>query len=381
MTNYKKIISELLNQSSFYHNKRKSVLNLLGNKKIILYGAGDGLITFSVFILNRYKIKVEAILDKKFKKNQFFRGLPSYSPKNFKPTAAQKKNTVVVITIGKKKYHQEIFTQLRKLGFKNIILATGIYEYHLLHPSKELNKQGNKYYLKNKKQIINALQLFNDELSCKVYTKVLQTHLFKTPISIPNSPLTNQYFPKDIKLKKGYKNFISCGAYNGDTVRQLYKKVGKVKSIACFEPEPENFSLLTKYLRANKKKLADSVIAFPCAVYSHETKLKFSNDYKINSMIDDHGKTVIQGVALDNVIPTFKPTFITMDVEGAEPAALKGAQGLIKENKPNLAICVYHAPNHLWEIPLYLDSLKLGYKFYFRNYTSFISETVLYAVV
>jgi hypothetical protein len=96
-------------------------------------------------------------------------------------------------------------------------------------------------------------------------------------------------------------------------------------------------------------------------------------------MISDKGDSFIQCIAMDHVIAGFKPTFISMDVEGAELEALKGAEMLIRENKPDLAICVYHASNHVWDIPLYLDGLRLGYKFYLRNYTSFIGETVLYA--
>jgi hypothetical protein len=68
-----------------------------------------------------------------------------------------------------------------------------------------------------------------------------------------------------------------------------------------------------------------------------------------------------------------------MDIEGAEPEALKGAEGIIRSSRPDLAICVYHAPNHLWEIAQYLNGLELGYRFYLRNYTTFSAETVLYA--
>ncbi len=70
-----------------------------------------------------------------------------------------------------------------------------------------------------------------------------------------------------------------------------------------------------------------------------------------------------------------------MDIEGAELEALKGTETLIKKNKPDLAISVYHAPNHIWEIPLYIESLKQGYEFYLRNYTSFTHDTVLYATI
>jgi hypothetical protein len=68
-----------------------------------------------------------------------------------------------------------------------------------------------------------------------------------------------------------------------------------------------------------------------------------------------------------------------MDIEGAELEALRGAKDTIMQYKPDLAICVYHTPNHIWEIPLFLDSLKCGYNFFFRNHTGFVVETILYA--
>ena len=68
-----------------------------------------------------------------------------------------------------------------------------------------------------------------------------------------------------------------------------------------------------------------------------------------------------------------------MDIEGAELEALKGEEKTIQANRPDLGICVYHSPSHLWEIPLYLHGLGVGYRLYLRNYTSFTGETVLYA--
>ena len=53
-----------------------------------------------------------------------------------------------------------------------------------------------------------------------------------------------------------------------------------------------------------------------------------------------------------------------MDIEGSEMKALKGAEKLIRERKPNLAICVYHKPNDIVDIPLYLKSLVPEYKIY-----------------
>ena len=48
-------------------------------------------------------------------------------------------------------------------------------------------------------------------------------------------------------------------------------------------------------------------------------------------------------------------------------------------DKPRLAICIYHKPEDIIELPLYLLKLVPEYKFYIRHYCSNMWETVLYA--
>ncbi len=69
-----------------------------------------------------------------------------------------------------------------------------------------------------------------------------------------------------------------------------------------------------------------------------------------------------------------------MDVEGAEVEALVGAKNLICNNKPDLAICLYHKISHLWEIVLLVHSWNLGYNFYLRQH-DYTMELVMYAIV
>lgn len=72
--------------------------------------------------------------------------------------------------------------------------------------------------------------------------------------------------------------------------------------------------------------------------------------------------------------------FIKLDIEGAERAALAGAAGTLRRFRPRLAVSLYHKPTDLFEIPLQLRDLDLGYRFYLDHYTIFHEETVLYAI-
>ncbi len=185
MCNYKETISELFKLTSFPYNPANCVRDLLGNKKIILYGGGDGCITFLVFVLRKYELKAYTVLDHKFKSGDSYYGIPAFSPLEYKPTDEEKGNAIVVVTVGKKEYYEEIFNCLRSLGFKNIILASEIYEYHLHHAPVELEKKGFNYYLDNREQIIACFDLFSDDLSQGIFTCFIQTHMQRKPIQIP----------------------------------------------------------------------------------------------------------------------------------------------------------------------------------------------------
>ena len=59
---------------------------------------------------------------------------------------------------------------------------------------------------------------------------------------------------------------------------------------------------------------------------------------------------------------------------------LKGAENIIKQRRPKLAICVYHKREDLYEIMNYLRHIVPTYRFYLRNYEESSREVVLYAL-
>ena len=69
-----------------------------------------------------------------------------------------------------------------------------------------------------------------------------------------------------------------------------------------------------------------------------------------------------------------------MDVEGSELEALRGSIKTIRKYQPKLALSLYHKPEDIIEIPIFLEGLGLGYKYYLRHYQTRMEETVLYAV-
>lgn len=116
------------------------------------------------------------------------------------------------------------------------------------------------------------------------------------------------------------------------------------------------------------------------ATWDRQEKIKFA-DAGAGSCMDEAGNIVVQGVTIDSVVKDEKVTYIKMDIEGSELRALEGARETILRDHPRLAICIYHKPMDIIEIPAYILSLVPEYQFFIRHYTSNMWETVLYASV
>jgi|WetSurMetagenome_2_1015567.scaffolds.fasta_scaffold00092_32 FkbM family methyltransferase len=390
MDNYKAIISRLLEQGDFPEDAFY-IQKAFEGRKIIVYGAGECCHWFVEVVMKIHGYMPVALLDRAFSQGATYEGIPAFSPFDYHPTEEEKRDAIVVICVAGREYLDEIMLCLKGLGFQNIIHLMDIYEIH--NPFSlpvELYEKGFAFYMESRDRILDCLELFADDLSREVYTRCLQTHMQRKPVPLPDRPRKEQYFPKDIQLCRGYSRTIFCGSDTGDTMQLLSDTCGKVDAVVCFEPDPALFNQLPDYLWAHKDELASNLIAIPCAVYSRNTLMPFTSaNYGqvrtvptgFGSRIISNGPLQAQCVKLDDALPGFNPTFICIDIEGAEPEALKGADKIIRRSRPDLGICVYHAPSHLWEIPLFLHGMGLGYRFYLRNYTSFTSETVLYAAV
>jgi FkbM family methyltransferase len=145
---------------------------------------------------------------------------------------------------------------------------------------------------------------------------------------------------------------------------------------------PSNIEIIKRNLELNPS-LADKIAIVPKALSSHFGDLLTFKDTGPGSRSSSDGSGVqVETQAIDDFVrqkSLAKVDFIKMDIEGAEPAALIGAEQTIREHRPQLAISVYHDPAHLSSIPNWIAGLDLAYRFWLDHFTVHLEETVLFA--
>lgn len=351
-------------------------------KSLVLYGAGSGFDTFSTTVLKPFSLAPNFIIDEKFQESdQFYRGIPARHPSSLEIAHPALGDLTFVITIGKVAFYEQAKKFLIEIGAKNIVSAFEIFEFHLIASGELQDPGSNDFFVSNRTRICAAYKLLADEESRQVYRGLLATYVFREIFDIPARAINLQYLPLDIPLSKGFTSVIDCGAFDGTISRRLFDaSEHSMRSLFCFEPDLANFLKLTNNLRLGFEGV--DIYLFPLALSNADKHVTFENNYNVNSHIssDVDGQGTL-AVSFDSIFPTLKPSLIKMDIEGAELDALRGACSLIRRARPDLAVSVYHKPSHLWEIICFVNALGLSYKFYLRNYTTWVPETVLYATV
>lgn len=193
--------------------------------------------------------------------------------------------------------------------------------------------------------------------------------------------LKTQYFEDGIISFEENEVFVDGGCFDMRTSNAFLKEMDRrglhCKRIYAFELDLKN-AQKCKY-NIDRLKL-NNVKFIEAGLWNENKTLYFSVQGNGSSHISKQTENYkVQVVALDSCVFE-KVTFIKMDIEGAELEALQGAEHIIKRDKPKLAICLYHKPEDIWEIPYYIKSLVPEYKLYVRHYSNCAGETVLYAV-
>ena len=196
-----------------------------------------------------------------------------------------------------------------------------------------------------------------------------------------------QYFDiPALRPKSGGDVFVSAGPCEGiTTLRFVEWSRGIYRRIYLFEPNVE----IHEKLERNLDKVRDYRLIGK-GLWDCEANLEFhanpshpASSFFIEHEVShssQHPTNGVPVVALDHVLGDEDVSFIKMDIEGAEYRALMGAEQIIRNRRPKLAICIYHKIEDLWDIPALLLEFQPDYKFYVRHYDFYHCETVLYAL-
>lgn len=337
-------------------------------RKLILFGVCDmGMKIIRDCKKYQSAWEVKCFIDNNTKKwETTFEGLPVYSPDYLKELDSDQ--YVVLIT---SMHITEMAEQLEALGTK------------FYYSSFWIDQENRDFYVQkemNEEQLESIRELLVDQRSKDILDKVRYKRK-NGLLDYSDVYSATEYFIDEFFSHTSEEVFVDGGGYTGDTIEEFDRWTkGEFKRIYSYEPDKNKAAQLKEILY----RFGDKVRFFEKGLYSAEGELNFKENQDFYSsritMDDADASYCIPCCSIDETVEE-KVTFIKMDIEGAELQALEGAKKIILRDKPKLAICIYHNPNDLWEIPIWIHNLVPEYKFYIRHHGQRCYGTILYAVL
>lgn len=369
---------KILKEDLYYLNAEKYAEKIKEKSNIIIWGCastGQSVYDFLEEFGSIDNIKYFADNNKKkwgTRKN----GLLVLSPEEVVEKVKENSNTYIIVAA---LHLSDIRKQLLSLGIQDSVIDVNGFSLakdYLTFKDESAYKIINSHIDEYEK----VYSYLADERSRTVYLSILNCK-----ISLDNkymmgiaTPAKDQYFDKEIINLHENEVFCDCGSFNGDTLETFVTlSAGEYKKYIAIEADKDIFIELNKKVA---EKGYRNVQTHNVACWNEKTILKFQSAQSAGH-VSEIGSITVQADTLDHILKGENVTFLKMDIEGAEEMALKGAATLIQENKPVLAVCIYHSLQDYYKLPLIMKDLNQDYMLFIRNYTDMVdTETVCYAV-
>ena len=221
-------------------------------------------------------------------------------------------------------------------------------------------------------QIARVYERLADGRSKEIYANVLTFRLFGEGPEIPTLAQEEKYFPRELFTPSAGEHFVDCGAFDGQTLRDLLALTGnRIGAYYALEPDPANFERLEQFAAGLPEELRAKMELSPCAAWSAEGEIPLYALHGPGSFAAPYGGTRAAATTIDGLLGGRRATAIKMNIEGSELAALKGAEETIRRWKPKLMAAGYHKTWDFWEVPERM--LAAGYTVYLRSYMHHLS--------
>ena len=359
------------------HIEKNNIPPMLKEFPTYLYGGGyTGKVIIDLF--SRDGVEIRGIIDDdEGLQGEKILGIPVISFEEFCTEYQSENNINVVLTsiYGK--------TILKKLRILEKLKIFELYDwYNDIIGMKGWINTKNVNELEILKQEWNLLKgNWSDKDSIKVLDGVWK-YLKTRDLNVIADICTDQeqyFIPEVLSAIKSPLCIIDAGAYRGELFQSFTQNNLCIKKWYCFEPDPENYSMLVRQSKRNNLEGKQECINK--GLWDKSGKLYFEGGRAVVSRIVPYNTTdFAEVVSIDEFINMGECNFIKMDIEGSELPALKGGQNVIKRERPILAISIYHSVRDYWEIPKFLMSELENYQYYVRQHALIGSETVLYAI-
>lgn len=346
------------------------IYNILKNKKscfetvkesklpIILYGMGNGADKV-INQLEKIDLKPSGVMaSDDFVRGQYYRG---YKVKKLSDIEKEFSEFIILVCFASQL--EDVMENIKKVASKYKTLVPSISVFgDLICDCDFINKYNNN--------IEKARDLFEDKHSLKVFDNTLKFYFTGELNYLLDSYSDKQEVFSDIIKFRENEKYLDLGAYRGDTIEEFLKYMGskKYSKIIALEPDEKTFRKLSLYA----KKL-NNIELYQYGIWNKPDILMFENKGGRNSSIDKNininkKSKAIQVTSIDSILNGNDISYIKFDVEGAEYEALIGGINTIKNFSPKMNIAVYHHCDDFFKLPLLVNSINSGYKFYLRQH-------------
>ncbi len=322
------------------------------NKPIVLYGMGNGADKI-ISVLNRYDIKISGVFasDGFVRKKTFH----SFAVTDYKTAKQSFGDMIVLVCFGSAL--PDVIDNIKRIAAEQELYAPDVPVYGDTLFNME-------YVLQNKEQLEWVYNRLADDTSKKVFECAVMYKLTGKIEYLFDCETSPQEVYENILKFNDNETYFDLGAYRGDTVTEFLSNVNSYKKIIAVEPDKKTYNKLciaTENVR--------DITNINACVSDIDGKIDFDMQGSRGSSAG-RGNTVINSVTIDALSKQEIPTYIKMDIEGAEGSAIKGGADTISKYKPMMQIAAYHRSEDLFLIPEMVLKLNSDYKIYLRHFPS-----------
>lgn len=320
------------------------------SKPIVLYGRGDGAEKIMA-VCDDYNIEIKGV----FATDGFVRERPFHSwiVTSLGKLEEQFGDMIVLLAFGSAL--PEVLAEIDRVASRHEfyipdvpVTGGGVFNTQLLNAHKQ--------------EVLQAYNLFADELSKKTYLNMLYYKITGKKEYLDADTVSREEMFAELFTWGNDEVFVDAGAYRGDTIEEFSNMVnGNYKKIIAIEPDSKNY----KKLRENTEGY-ENLLTLEAAAWSCEETISFQAKTGRSGHIGN-GSLNTRGVAIDDLVAENPPTYIKYDVEGEERAALIGSRKSIEKGYPKLLVSAYHRVEDIFQLPLFVENMAPNYTFYLRR--------------